>query len=303
MKSAATFFVTVGKEREVLQDVMDRGGILPPELTAFFLGKRYNRVVRKEAGGMYLDLVMLLNFLVDFFLLIAVNRLSGYPPGYGRTALAAILGGVYAGVCLLPGLTFLAGVLWRLVFLVLMVWIAFGWQRSAIHRGVMFVLLSMALGGIAMGLHVGGSLSLVASAGGVGILAWLSFHSSCRGQQYLPVRLQHEGKCVRITALRDTGNGLRDPLTGQSVLVVGAQTAHALTGLTREQLRTPTQSITAVPGLRLIPFRSLGKADGMLLALRIRDVQIGRWKGSSLVAFAPDGLEEEEYQALTGGVA
>ena len=252
---------------------------------------------------MYLDLVMLLNFLVDYFLLIAVNRLSGYPPGYGRNALAATLGGVYAGICLLPGMLFLAGMLWRLVFLALMVWIAFGWQRSAVHRGILFVLLSMALGGVALGMGSGGSVSLLASAGCVGVLAFLSFRTSGRGQRYLPVRLQHDGKCVCITALRDTGNGLRDPLTGQAVLVVGAKTAHALTGLTREQLRTPVQSVTAIPGLRLIPFHSVGKKDGMLLALRIRDVQIGKWKGSSLVAFAPDGLEEETYQALTGGVA
>lgn len=252
---------------------------------------------------MYLDLVMLLNFLVDFFLLIAVNRLSGYPPGYGKAALAALLGGVYAGICLLPGMIFLAGMLWRLVFLALMVWIAFGWQRSALHRGVLFVLLSMALGGVALGLGTGGSLSLIASAGCVAVLAFLSFRASGGGQRYLPVRLRHDGKCVRITALRDTGNELRDPLTGQAVLVVGAKTALALTGLTREQLLKPTESVTAIPGLRLIPFRSVGKTDGMLLALRIRDVQIGKWKGSSLVAFAPDGLEEEAYQALTGGVA
>lgn len=252
---------------------------------------------------MYIDLVMLLNFLVDFFLLVAVNRLSGYPPGYGRAAVSAALGGIYGGIALLPGMGFLSGFLWRLVFLVLMVWLAFGWQRSAFHRGVMFVLLSMALCGVVMGLEKGGTLAVIAAAVFVGLLAFLSFSSSGRGQRFVPVQLRHDGKCVRIVALRDTGNGLRDPLTGQSVLVVGAQTAQALTGLTREQLRTPAESIERVPGLRLIPYRTVGRSSGVLLALRIQEVRIGRWKGSSLVAFSPDGLEEEEYQALTGGVA
>ena len=40
----------------------------------------------------YLDLVMGLNFGVDFLLLLGTNHLAGFPPGYGRTAAAAALG-------------------------------------------------------------------------------------------------------------------------------------------------------------------------------------------------------------------
>lgn len=252
---------------------------------------------------MYIDLVMLLNFLVDFFLLLAVNRLSGYPPGYGRCALSAALGGIYGAVCLLPGMGFLAGTLWRIVFLGLMSWLAFGWQSSTLHRGVLFYLLSMALGGVAIGMSRGGTLSLIGSALGVFLLAFLSFRTSGRGQRFVPVELRYEGKQVHLTALRDTGNSLRDPLTGQSVLVVGAKTAQILTGLTREQLREPARSVTALPGLRLIPYRAVGQSSGMLLAMRMQEVTIGKWRGSTLVAFAPEGLEEEDYQALTGGAA
>ena len=47
----------------------------------------------------YLDLVMLLNFLVDFLLLLGTNRLSGFPAAPGRCALAAVFGSVYAAGC------------------------------------------------------------------------------------------------------------------------------------------------------------------------------------------------------------
>ena len=41
---------------------------------------------------------------------------------------------------------------------------------------------------------------------------------------------------------------------------------------------------------------------GRLLAMRLQQVRIGSWKGSCLVAFAPDGLSRDgAYQALTGG--
>ena len=44
--------------------------------------------------AVYLDLVMLLNFLVDYLLLLGTNRLSGSPMTPGRCALAAVLGSV-----------------------------------------------------------------------------------------------------------------------------------------------------------------------------------------------------------------
>ena len=76
--------------------------------------------------AVYLDLVILLNFLVDFLLLLGTNRLSGFPSAPGRCALAAAFGRIYAGVCLLPGLRFLGNLLWRSVTMCLMAWIAFG---------------------------------------------------------------------------------------------------------------------------------------------------------------------------------
>jgi len=83
--------------------------------------------------------------------------------------------------------------------------------------------------------------------------------------------------------------------------VIGADAAQQLTGLTREQLLTPVETIGILPGLRLIPYHSVG-SSGFLLALRLRDVKIGSWRGSTLVAFAPERLSMEgAYQALTGG--
>ena len=77
---------------------------------------------RKEVDVLtvYLDLVMLLNFLVDFLLLLGTNRLSGFPAAPGRCALAAVFGSIYAGCCLLPGFRFLGNFLWRCVSLCLM---------------------------------------------------------------------------------------------------------------------------------------------------------------------------------------
>ena len=254
----------------------------------------------------YLDAVALLNFLVDFLLLLGTNRLCGYPPLWGRSALAAALGGIYGAVCLLPGMGFLGNTLWRCVSLGLMSWIAFGISKSALRRAVIFVLLCMALGGIAQGFGIGGAASVIASAAAVCMMCFFGFRDRPGSVSYVPVELSYGNKQLRLTALCDTGNTLTDPITGRSVLVVGAEVAQQLTGLTQQQLRSPVSAVTqaSIPGLRLIPYRTVSQPSGMLLALRFPRVRIGSWQGSSLVAFAPEKLcDDGQYQALTGGVA
>lgn len=246
----------------------------------------------------YLDVLMVLNFLVDLFLLLGTQRLSGYAPNLKRAVLAAMLGGVYGGVCILPSFQFLANTAWRVVILGLMAMIAFGFRRDALRRGILFVLLSMALGGVAAGLSGGGFWTLTLSALAVGSMCLLGFRGRV-GREYLPVEL--EG--LRLTALRDTGNTLTDPLTGQQVLVVSAEVGKRLLGLSQGELSNPVEVLSKVSGGRLIPYHAVGK-HAMLLTKRYENVSIGDWKGSCLVAFAPNRIGEgKPYDALTGGVS
>lgn len=252
----------------------------------------------------YMDLVVLLNFLVDFMLILGTNRLAGYPPGFRRGVIAAALGGIYGGVCMVPGFYFLGNTLWRLVSLTLIAVTAFGWNRSAVQRGAVFVLLSMALGGIASGLGNGSFWMLMLAAGGVWLLCRVSFRGQLGQREYVPVELAWAGRKLSLIALRDTGNTLRDPITGEQVLVAGADVGMELVGLTEDQLRHPIETLAsgAVPGLRLIPYHAVGQPGGMLPALRFEGAKIGNTYGDPLVAFAPEVLARGEvYRMLTGG--
>lgn len=252
----------------------------------------------------YLDLVVILNFLVDLMLLLGTDRLCGHPPSWGRCMGAAALGGVYAGACLLPGLEFLGNSLWRLVFLLLMGAIAFGMHLSALRRCCVFVVLTMALGGLALLLGKGGFGSLAAGGLLLGVLCLAGFRRRIGSVTYVPVELCHNGIRLRLTALEDTGNTLRDPITGRPVLIIDAASAGQLVGLSPEQLSQPVKTLASgqYPRLRLIPFSTAASPEQMVLAMRMESVKIGKWKGSSLVAFAPVGLDREgTFQALTGG--
>lgn len=252
----------------------------------------------------YIDLCILLNFLVDLFLLLGTNRLSGFPSSFHRLIPAALLGAFYSGLSLMPPLFFLASPLWYLVFLCLMALMAFGFQKSAIRRGALFFLLSMALGGMALALQQSRLEILLLESLGLLLLTGISFGNQPVGSQYLPITVNLTSGSVHFTALLDTGNQLRDPVSGQPVMVVAPREASILTGLTREELLHPAETLLKHPGmgLRLIPYCAVGKGCGMLLGLFFSSVEIGTHKGPALLAFAPEGLGSSGmYQALTGG--
>lgn len=251
----------------------------------------------------YLDLLMLLNFGVDYLLLLGTQRFLQSPVHHGRLLAAAVLGAAYSGICLVPGFRFLGAFHWRLVFLGGMCWIAFGFRRSTLQRAGIFCLLSLALGGMANLVAQGNSekLLLCALALCLGCRMFLGCAEAKGG--LVPLCITLGERSLSLTALRDTGNALRDPITGEKVLIVGQPEAEKLTGLTSRELQNPMQTLVEHPvcGLRLIPYHAVGKSGGMLLGMRIREVTIDGVTAPTVVAFAPNRLGNDEYQALVGG--
>lgn len=253
--------------------------------------------------GIYLDLLILLNFLVDSLLLVGTNRLTGYPNGIKSCLVSGVVGGLYAGACMIPGFHFLGNGLWRTVVLTAMCLIAFGWNRSIFQRGAIFLLLTMAMGGIATGLNARSFWTLVGAGVAIAMLCRLGFRGGQK--EYVPIELSWNDRKMSLIALRDTGNNLRDPITGEQVLVAGADVAEKLLGLTACQLSHPLETLAsgAVQGIRLIPYHAVGQPGGLLIAVRFRQAKIGNTYADPLVAFAPEVLARGEvYQMLTGGV-
>ncbi len=249
----------------------------------------------------YLDLVILLNFLVDFLLLWGTDKLCGASASLKRTALAAGLGAAYGGFCLLPGFVFLGGPLWRLVSFAAMGVLAFGLSISAVRRSIVFFLLSMALGGLAMGLGKGSLWTIALAAAALWAMCCLGFD----GKTYVPVTVKYKGRRMKLTALVDTGNTLRDPVSGRPVLVVQEKVGQQLLGLTEQQLRSPLDTLSSglVPGLRLVPYHAVGVADGLLLAVQPEEVELNGKRTAHLVAFAPNMLGDgSRFDALAGGM-
>lgn len=102
---------------------------------------------------------------------------------------------------------------------------------------------------------------------------------------YLPIEVELLGRVVRVTALLDTGNRLTDPLTGQPVVILSSELRHELlpeeadraviasAGDPAEGVRLLSETSLA-PRLRLIPYSTLGRENGLLVAFRADAVRL-----------------------------
>lgn len=244
-------------------------------------------------------IVGIIHMVVHALLILGTNRVTGGCLNYAAVAGAAVLGGIYSMACLIPGFYFLGNGVWRLVSLAVMAYIAFsgpGRQR----RSAVFILASLAVSAVTLGNRgISGLLLAFIAVIGICLLGIRDQGLS----DFVPVVLRYGEKRVSLTALRDTGNTLRDPVSGQSVLVVDAAAVASLTGLSVQQLCSPRESLGRLPGSRLIPFHTVAGPGGMMLAARFSDVSVGSWRGSCLVAFAPEGFGNGKFQALVGGLS
>jgi len=236
---------------------------------------------------------LLMVWLVDVLLLFAAGRFLGSGVSPVRLMVGALLHTAFAGYSLLPSFSFLSHIGWRICALVVAGLAAYGLSIQSTSKVLLFCLLHLSIGGVVQSTEV--TRAMLLGAAGIAFAGL----AKGKGNDLVSVELSFGGQTVCLTALRDTGNALRDPITGRPVLVVEASVAQKLTGLSRHALQNPVESIGNLPGLRLIPYQTVGNS-GFLLALRIPDVKIGKQRGSAIVAFSPQTLGKH-YQALTGG--
>ena len=276
----------------------------------------------------YVDTAFAVNSAVNYLLLLTAARLAGAPFRQRRLWLAAAFGGLYAAAVFFPGFAFLRSGWIKAVVLTVMVLTAFGAQRRTVKLALLFAAAGAALAGAAMlavqFLHLsilllpGGvfyplsarALLLLAAAGcGICQLVFscLIRHSG----QLFPITLRLGSRTASLSALLDTGNTLRDPLTNEPVLVADSKLAARLlpeAALQPDALADPAGLFPILsqryPELRfrLIPYRAVGTASGLLLAVRCAVSAAGRKETPRLVAFSPTPVSQSgEFEILTGG--
>lgn len=265
---------------------------------------------------LYLDELFVLNLAIDYFLLLATAKVCALPYRRGRFALAGAMGGLWSCLAVLPTLPWLGSAGMKTVLSLAMSLVAFGKERRLWRPFLAFLGLSLLFGGAVYaaglwrGIPPGGPvlrldlrvlvLSFALCWAGVELVFRRAVKKAEREITEAEICFRDRRQSLRV--LRDTGNSLSDPVSGCPVLVAEAEVLASLFS-PEEALalrRDAAEAVTAVPGLRLIPYRGLGRQGGLLAAFR--PAAIGFPDGERrdiVVAIVPDHLSEDDsYNAI-----
>jgi stage II sporulation protein GA (sporulation sigma-E factor processing peptidase) len=272
----------------------------------------------------YVDRLFLVNFIIDYFLLLITGRVCGMRLRRGYIALGAALGGVYAVAVLYPGLGFLSALPIKFCCAGAMMLTAY-WGEQHLFRGMAaFALLSAAFGGVAWaasmslgfdvrtGLYIPVSFKVLALSFGVcygGILFLLNRRGQRMEREKQRLMVLLADRRVELQALVDTGNTLYDPISGRKILVVEAKALSPLFDENIAEVFCRSDTLEAFQELShqqelagrlgLVPFSALGTKSGLLLTIRPDSVQQGTQKLDVLVGAAPQTFcADGEYNAI-----
>lgn len=189
----------------------------------------------------YLDVLLLVNFLLAWFLLRGTALITGAPQKNGRLALGSVLAALSTLVLLVPAMPWWAQAGYKAAGSLVIVWAAYsfsGW-RSLCKRAAWYFLLNLALAGaVFLAVYAVGPAGMQTNNLAVYfdispwtlllcvLCVWLGLRlvnllfAPPTSDQAVEAELEWEGKSLRFSALADTGCRLSDPLTGQPVLLL-----------------------------------------------------------------------------------
>lgn len=254
----------------------------------------------------YADTLFLINFAADYLALLAAGKIAAARLRRGRLALSAAAGALWAVLAAATGSPVLCSAPAKIAVGALMAALPFWRGGFPLRETLLFFAFSALLGGAAAALS-GGAVSLKALAAAfAGSLALSELALRGLGRRavggLVHIELRRAGRSASFTALRDTGNALRDPISGDGVIIAEASAILPLfdgkTGeiLLKRGLSAADKAARLASGparWRVIPYSSVGVEGGLLLAFRPDAAYLdGKKRPGLLVALSPTPLSE-----------
>ncbi len=260
----------------------------------------------KLVKTVYVDVLFLINFIINYLILFAASHLTGARIRRYRIALSALLGATYGVAVFFERLSFLNSLIFKIVISALMNLCAFGFSdmRKLMKMTLVFFFISFAFGGVVLALYLLGMdgvcevrnntyyihvplSALLLSAGVAYLLFSLVFRRSMgrSRQSFCHVEIEHDGKTTELTALSDTGNTLTDPVTHAPVIISDYFAIRAILPdsvrniLDKKKAVAFPMSISELPPrlkFRLIPYKTMSSRFSLLLAFRPDKITIDK---------------------------
>lgn len=288
----------------------------------------------------YLDIIFLENFILNFIILYAVSLVIKEKAGCIKLMIASLIGASYVIIYYLINFQSKWNLIFKIILSVVMVYISFMPKsfKEFIKQITFFYLVSFVFGGASLGVIymvnagkisirngiIVGNYTLKTIFIGV-ILAFtiitvafkLVKNRISKKDLFCNIKIIINQSKINVKAVIDTGNFLKEPITNIPVIVVEKdilrnfvpkEILENIENILGGDLKNIPENIQNeyMSKLKVIPFSSLGKQNGMLLGIKADGVVVEIDNEEKYVEKVILGIytkklsKKDEYNALLG---
>lgn len=248
---------------------------------------------------LYVDIIFLENLIMNSIIILATGIILKNTQRIWRNLVSSGIGAIYAILIYTSNFKIYSNIILKVILSIVIIYIAFKPAniRSFLKHIIIFYLTSFTFGGVAFallyfvrpqdilfqnGVLIGTyPIKMILAGGILGFIIITFAFKNIKGKL-----TRKDMMCTviigntRITAIVDTGNLLKDPITKMPVLIVERE---MLKGIFPEIILENATDI--VNGkeielgeysskLRVIPYKSIGKENGLLLGIKAKNIRI-----------------------------
>ena len=255
----------------------------------------------------YVDVVLLENLCMNYIILFGTGYIIRLKIKHLRILLSSLIGAIYAILAYAGIFPMYANIFVKIVLSICMVYIAFYPKniKGMVKELIVFYLVSFALGGCAFallyivrpqaifmkdGVYIGTYPIKIALLGGIVgfIVTYIAFKvvktRMTKNELIYDMVIKIKDKELTTKVMLDTGNMLKDPISNMPVVLVEKSILYPI--LPKELLENSKNILGGDfkeneyinneyrTRLRIIPFTSVGKQNGMMLGIKVDKIKI-----------------------------
>lgn len=288
----------------------------------------------------YIDIVLIENLIMNYIILLATGIAAKIQIKHIRLIIASLLGAIYTVISYMKVLEIYSNFLLKLLLSIIIIYIAYNPQRTRKMWKMLliFYMVSFVFGGAAFaliyfikpqdiimknGLFLGTYPlktvilgAIVAFSLIIGTFKILKSKIS-KKDIICSIEINLNNKKIKTNALIDTGNMLKEPFSNTPVVVIEKtllydcmpkEILNHLDEIIGGDFKNIPEKIQEkyISKLKLIPFSSLGKQNGMLLGIKpqyikiIKEEEIKTKENVILGIYQQSLTKKGEYQAIIG---
>ncbi len=288
----------------------------------------------------YIDVVLIENIIMNFIILLATGIILKEKIKIARLLIASLIGAIYSLISYISILKIYSSILLKLILSIIIIYISYNPQniKKMWKSLIIFYLTSFAFGGAAfaliyivkpqeilmknglfLGIYPLKTIMLGAIIAFVIIISAFTVVKSriTKKDMFCEIEIKLEEKKIKTVAMIDTGNMLKEPISQTPVIVVEhtllyncipKEILNNLEKILGGDFENIPEDIKEkyISKLKLIPFASLGKQNGMLIGIKAEYVKIKNEereekKENIIIGIYNKSLTKKgEYRALLG---